>query len=50
MNLINSSLLASLLRSRRLNVRVGREDERLRRAGYLDGERLPAIRYHWTNR
>ena len=37
-------------RSHRLGVAYSRRDERLRRAGYADGERLPRKQHHWANR
>lgn len=49
MNLITTSLMNAILRSKRRSLR-GAQDERLRRAGYPDGEPLPRVRHHWTNR
>lgn len=49
MNLISTSLMAVLLRSKQQTLRRDHED-RLRRAGYRDGERRPRIHRHWTNR
>ncbi len=49
MNLISTTLMAAMLRSKQQSVR-GAPEERLRRAGYRDGERRPKIRRHWTNR
>ncbi len=37
-------------RSQRPGVAYSRRDERLRRAGYADGERLPRKQHHWANR
>ncbi len=37
-------------RRQRHGVACSRRDERLRRAGYADGERLPRKQHHWANR
>ncbi len=52
MNLINTSLIASLTRPRPLQSKGLRsiKEERLMHAGYRDLERQPRIRRHWTNR
>ena len=34
----------------RTGIAFSRRDERLRRAGYADGERLPRKQHHWANR
>src|SRR5690606_5984549 len=37
-------------RGPRFGVAASRRDERLRRAGYADGERRPRKEHHWANR
>lgn len=37
-------------RALRYGAASSRRDERLRRAGYADGERLPRKEHHWANR
>ncbi|HEX7001683.1 MAG TPA: hypothetical protein VF164_08305 [Trueperaceae bacterium] len=37
-------------RGLRFGVAASRRDERLRRAGYADGERRPRKEHHWANR
>jgi len=49
MNLINSSLMTAILRSQQPKA-PGSNEDRLRRAGYRDGEKRPRIRHHWANR
>lgn len=38
------------IRGQRSGAASSRRDERLRRAGYADGERLPRKEHHWANR
>lgn len=38
------------MRGPRFGAASSRRDQRLRRAGYADGERLPRKEHHWANR
>ncbi|MEJ2288692.1 MAG: hypothetical protein P8Y02_08620 [Deinococcales bacterium] len=47
---MNSFILLQLARTRTGEGRRDPTPERLRRAGYADGERRPRIARHWANR
>ena len=49
MNIISPSEFIMLARARSRAMFSSR-DERLRRAGYRDGERIPRVSRHWANR
>ncbi len=47
---MNSFMLLQRIRARAGQLRREPTAERLRRAGYADGERRPRITRHWANR
>jgi hypothetical protein len=44
------TMLASLRAAKPLQPNITTLSERLRNAGYADGERLPRLQSHWANR
>lgn len=44
------TMLASLRAAKTLQLNVSTLSQRLRHAGYADGERLPRRESHWANR
>lgn len=47
---MNDVILVRIARARTAALRRERGLERLRRAGYFDGERRPRVDRHWANR